>query len=553
MAKKTDRNRRSERLPDPDDLYFDDDLDTITRGLPTEEEYLPQEEDAEIPEEKPLTEGVGRIGVRMVGLPADEEEAQEDSIPEVDDYFPEDDDEEEEPETLRASRYSARPAEDEMADEYLTPRERERRKPQNAKATPMPPRRKKQQRVPVDDEETAKAKHPVLRMFCLIMVTVVLLGMIGMMLLTRTMMPDNSLLQLPEKAVSASVGPVQKFFSGITESIADYFRKLKYRATLEEEYLKLREENEQLAIDAAFSEEYKRQNAMLQSMIDEINTGNNRELNPTICQIIGREQGNYFSTFTIDQGSRSGIEPFMAVTVGGALVGYTEEVYETTATVRTIIDSSTSIPGLIQSSRDQGTLRGTLGVDGTALCRMYYLPEDHLPRPGDTVVTSGIGMSFPKGIPIGTVRESTRGTEENKKYVVVEPLADFEHLEFVIVYRYKPAAEAVEGRDNAAVYSEYVPTDTARPYPTLRIGTTQVFGETPTPAVLVTPTPTPAAETTATPTASPTATPSATPSGPVYQYQSPLSGPTPSPSPTPTPSPTPLITIDPSQMTWEDD
>ena len=63
-------------------------------------------------------------------------------------------------------------------------------------------------------------------------------------------------------------------------------------------------------------------------------------------------------------------------------------------------------------------MRGTLDVDGTAMCRMYYLPDDFLPRPGDTVVTSGVGMSFPKGIPIGTVRESTRGMESNKSYVV---------------------------------------------------------------------------------------------------------------------------------------
>ena len=124
---------------------------------------------------------------------------------------------------------------------------------------------------------------------------------------------------------------------------------------------------------------------------------------------------------------------------------------------------------MIQSSRDQGIVSGTLGVDGTALCRMYYLPDDSLPRPGDQVVTSGVGFSFPKGIPIGTVRESTRGMEGNKQYVVIEPQADFQHLEYVIILRYKPEAEAIEGRDSTAVYNEYVPLVTARPYPTLKI------------------------------------------------------------------------------------
>ena len=218
----------------------------------------------------------------------------------------------------------------------------------------------------------------------------------------------------------------------------------------------------------------------------------NEKMNPIACTVIGKGDGNYFSTFTINRGTRDGIEDYMAVTISGALVGYTENVTETKSQVRTIIDSEASIAALIQSSRDQGTIRGTLGVDGKPMCRMYYLPDDHLPRPGDTVVTSGVGLSFPKGIPIGTVRESTRGMESNKQYIVVEPLADFEHIEYVIVLRYKPAAEAVQGRESTAAYNEFVPLVTARPMPTLRLGNTNVWGATATPAPEGEQTPTPA-------------------------------------------------------------
>ena len=455
MAKKPAKSvRRRQPLPAPDDFYFDDDLDVVTRDLPTEADYAPEEPaaDGDAQEARPLTSGVGRLGIRMVGLPTTPEDTEDADAAYVDDdaAAPDapvsfgdpapDDDAVEEAETVYASDYSALPEEDESADDYLSPREQLRRKPQNAAPAPMPPKKKKYRRVPVDNGEETGSRHPKLRMFFLIMVTMVLLGSISMMMLRRTMMAGTEWLRLPETVVSNSVGPVQNFFSGLSEYVFGYFRDLKYRANLEEQYQKVVAENEQLAIIAAFAEEYKRQLSMYEAMIEEINMGSNRELNPIICQVIGREQGNYFSTFTINQGSRAGIEPYMAVTISGALVGYTEEVYENSATVRTIIDSGASIAGLIQSSRDQGIISGTLGIDGTAMCRMYYLPEDHLPRPGDIVVTSGIGMSFPKGIPIGTVRESTRGTDANKKYVVVEPSADFQHLEYVIVYRYKPEA-----------------------------------------------------------------------------------------------------------------
>ena len=224
---------------------------------------------------------------------------------------------------------------------------------------------------------------------------------------------------------------------------------VRLRSNWEAEYNRVVAENMELASVVARNAELEKQLSQFTNMQEEIVT--NANMNPLTAQVIAREQGTYFSVFTVNKGSRDGVEPYMAVTISGALVGFTETVYGTSCTVRTIIDSDASIAGMIQSSRDQGIVSGTLGVDGTALCRMYYLPDDSLPRPGDQVVTSGVGFSFPKGIPIGTVRESTRGMEGNKQYVVIEPQADFQHLEYVIILRYKPEAEAIEGRDYTAV------------------------------------------------------------------------------------------------------
>ena len=240
-------------------------------------------------------------------------------------------------------------------------------------------------------------------------VSVILLGIIGIMALSRTMYQDSSLLTLPENAISSAVTPVQTWFSGIVQSISDYFYMVRLRSNWEAEYNRVVAENMELASVVARNAELEKQLSQFTNMQEEIVT--NANMNPLTAQVIAREQGTYFSVFTVNKGSRDGVEPYMAVTISGALVGFTETVYDTSCTVRTIIDSDASIAGMIQSSRDQGIVSGTLGVDGTALCRMYYLPDDSLPRPGDQVVTSGVGFSFPKGIPIGTVRESTRGME----------------------------------------------------------------------------------------------------------------------------------------------
>lgn len=297
----------------------------------------------------------------------------------------------------------------------------------------------------------------------------------------------QKLLSMPGETVSAAVTPVQSGFSGIVDWVVDYLRQLKLRARIELEYNNIKQENEQLIYDAMLVEELQHKLSVYENLYDEISV--NESMNPLVATVIGRESGNYFSVFTINKGARHGVEDYMAVTMDGALVGYTYNVQETSSTVRTIIDSEASIAGLISSSRDQGTIRGTLGVDGTALCRMYYLPEDNLPRPGDLVVTSGVGMSFPKGIPIGTVKESTRGMESNKQFVVVSPQADFQHIEYVIVLRYQPDALAVEERSSSNDTLSITPIETAAPVPTIQIGN-DFYQLAPTPEPTPEPSPT---------------------------------------------------------------
>ena len=60
MAKRRDNDKRRSLLPDPGEFYFDDDLDSVTRGLPDESDYLVQEE--EEPEQTVPTEGISRSG-----------------------------------------------------------------------------------------------------------------------------------------------------------------------------------------------------------------------------------------------------------------------------------------------------------------------------------------------------------------------------------------------------------------------------------------------------------------------------------------------------------
>ena len=185
------------------------------------------------------------------------------------------------------------------------------------------------------------------------------------------------------------------------------------------------------------------------------------------AKVVSWNASNWASTFTISKGVESGLEIGDAVvTEYGVLVGTVSELGTNWATVDTIVDIGTSIGVLVGAEETSAMLLGDYTLMGSQYAKISFVAESGQVITGDIVVTSGVGVEFPKGIPIGTVRESTRGLDAGKSYVVVEPYVDFERIENVIVYRYQPSyAEQAEVREDDEV-REYDKLPTARPVPT---------------------------------------------------------------------------------------
>ena len=263
-----------------------------------------------------------------------------------------------------------------------------------------------------------------------------------------------------KSTLSRFITPLQSFVSQATQGISDYLYRIKLRSNIEYEYNQLKAQNDELVLRSLLYEELEEENAQLRALLGEYDE--RAEMNPVLARVIASESGNYFSTFTINKGKKDGVDTQMAVITSAGLIGYTYEVFDSISKVITVIDDQASLAALIESSRDQGAVKGTLGSTGEPLCRMYYLSADSVPRPGDRVITSGVGVSFPKGLLIGYVRESTRAIEDNKHYIVVEPAADFEHIENVLVLRYYAEVEEMpDNYDNTEVI--IAPIATARP------------------------------------------------------------------------------------------
>lgn len=301
-----------------------------------------------------------------------------------------------------------------------------------------------------------KKKHPFL--YTVLRRTIILVLLV-MMLITAYSQSSGGI-GSPEGLFSKIITPVQNFVSQVGQTFSNYLYRVKLRSNIEYEYNQLKAQNDELVLRSILYEELEEENEQLRALLGEYEE--RASMNPLLARVIASETGNYFSTFTINKGKKDGVDTQMAVITAEGLVGYVYEVFDTTSKVITIIDDHASLAALIESSRDQGSVKGTLGSTGEPLCRMYYLSADSVPRPGDRVITSGVGVSFPKGLLIGYVRESTRAIEDNKHYIVVEPAADFEHIEQVLVLRYYADVEDMpENYDNTEIIIAPVPT--ARP------------------------------------------------------------------------------------------
>lgn len=301
-----------------------------------------------------------------------------------------------------------------------------------------------------------KKKHPFLYAALRRIIAFVLFLLIALVIYSQW-----SGMQLPtEGRLAEIIAPLQAISSRAAQAISDYLYRVKLRSNIEYEYNQLKAQNDELILRSILYEELEEENAQLRALLGEYEERS--EMNPVLARVIASESGNYFSTFTIDKGSDDGVDSQMAVITSEGLIGYVYEVFSKTSKVITIIDEQASLAALIESSRDQGAVKGTLGSTGEPLCRMYYLSADSVPRPGDRVITSGVGVSFPRGLLIGYVRESTRAIEDNKHYIVIEPAADFEHIENVLVLRYYAEIEQMpDNYDNQEII--IAPVATARP------------------------------------------------------------------------------------------
>ncbi len=147
------------------------------------------------------------------------------------------------------------------------------------------------------------------------------------------------------------------------------------------------------------------------------------------ARVIARSPDSWSSSVIIDKGKNNGIRRGMAVINLRALVGRVAESEDNSSKVLLVNDPSLGISSIVQRSRQEGLVSGTLGAN----LIMRYLPEGADITVNDLIVTSELSRIYPKGLLVGKVINIGKEFSGLNRYAVVKPAADCSSIEEVLV------------------------------------------------------------------------------------------------------------------------
>ena len=147
------------------------------------------------------------------------------------------------------------------------------------------------------------------------------------------------------------------------------------------------------------------------------------------AEVISEDPSSWFKTIVLNKGSKDGIEKKMAVVTSEGIVGRVIEVSRSISKVLLLTDHSSAIDAMVQRTRAKGILEGRVNQT----CQLKYVSRADDVSMGDDIMSSGLGGTFPKGLPLGRVSKIRKEGSGLFQYVEVTPSVDLTKLEEVFI------------------------------------------------------------------------------------------------------------------------
>ncbi|HVO43542.1 MAG TPA: rod shape-determining protein MreC [Aggregatilineales bacterium] len=234
-----------------------------------------------------------------------------------------------------------------------------------------------------------------------------------------------------EGLASIPIGLVQGVSRGVTNQVTSFANNLSQIQSLQQRNAELERAAVNFQAEIVELREVKADYDRLAKLLNYKDANADKTFLP--ATVIGRDTTGLLRSLTLDRGTRDGVKIGMPVVTDLGLVGRIYRVSATNAQVQLITDNNSYVNTRLQTTRGEGEVTGSVtGTAGGDLL-MTFIPLTSKIQEHDSVVTSGLGGNFPRGLLVGQV-ESWRADDSRLfQEARVRSLVEFNGLEIVLI------------------------------------------------------------------------------------------------------------------------
>lgn len=232
--------------------------------------------------------------------------------------------------------------------------------------------------------------------------------------------------------VNVVMRPVRGLMSSVVSHLEGVYGYIYRYDMLEAENAELKTRVAQLEREYREYSEIAEENERLRKLLDFTDSNEGYKTEP--ATVLSWSSSSWHSTFTIGKGTASGLSNGdCVINEAGAVIGRITSISPSSAVVTTLTDTTSSVSAVVWDTDDTAVLNGDFTLMKDGLVRLSYLPDGCTVAPGNTIMTSGRGGVFPRGLLLGTVESVYSESSGSGDWAIVRPSVELENLAYVYI------------------------------------------------------------------------------------------------------------------------
>ena len=249
--------------------------------------------------------------------------------------------------------------------------------------------------------------------------------------------PDDGPIASAQSTAAAVLRPFTVAGERVAQPFRDVYAWADSLLTARSDAKKLREENAALRQQAIQNQFAANENDKLKALLA-FRDGPRfpDDYKGLAAAVIARPTGGYAQDVVVAVGSNDGVTIDAPVVTEDGFLGRVTRVYSRSARVTLLTDEQLAVSALDVKSGAAGIVKHGRASASTLI--FDRVPKKLKVSVGDTIVTAGwrsskLASLYPRGIPIGRVTSVGQADTDLWKQVQVEPFADFDRVDAVLV------------------------------------------------------------------------------------------------------------------------